>query len=334
MAIEVVNSPAPQTPLGGEIPAFSDVTPSDFMPQAAGIVAALRPSTPEALSVVASRVLTVEPDEDWRTKYAKWGTESGHEVVGVPTVPEALKQLNEGRFDLVITSRQDGLWPHVHTEAQAQGARTVVVSGDTFSLGRISRSTEDAAKERGIEFIRKGGGTRIELGKLFASLGNEDRDDSTANSSKADEHQSYTEYVNGLINRWYPMPTEVDPVAADQPNGEKPERIDYSSPFRIRVTRDSRDPEEYGPAGDLSGQFGVCLGLFNQETLEPDEKGSPLLLTDSGDKIWGDRSWCDPNPEAHADIPFEDQQAALDLYIADIKAKMGIDTPPQTSEDQ
>lgn len=155
--------------------------PSTLIEQAQAIITAHKPLSPEAQSLEAmARILTVEPDEQWRETYAELATEAGHEIVGVPTVAEALDKLRDGQFDLVITSKQEGRWPRVHEAAEAQHARTVVVSGDLFSLGFIRPSAEDVAKERDVEFVSKTGDVREDLMGIFSTLDKEsDNTDST-----------------------------------------------------------------------------------------------------------------------------------------------------------
>jgi len=68
--------------------------------------------------------------------------------------------------------------------------------------------------------------------------------------------------------------------------------IDYSKPFRVRVTMDCRE----GAKVKLDGQYGFCLGLYeypDKERRMPEGASNeeldynPLILTDNGHYIWG-----------------------------------------------
>ena len=100
------------------------------------------------------------------------------------------------------------------------------------------------------------------------------------------------------------------------------DKPDYSKPFRVLILEDSR--EAYGSKGSLTGQYGVCLGMYevphdlsvpadlSRRVLDFDGEGlarklsgsvkrgksgsdledevdlvNPLLLSDVGDYIWG-----------------------------------------------
>ena len=90
---------------------------------------------------------------------------------------------------------------------------------------------------------------------------------------------------------------------------------DYSEPFRVVILEDCRLSEDYGPNGNLTGQRGTCLGeyIMPEDPKGPDlskkatqeqqaasiealldgdesdeiELANPLILSDSGDYIWG-----------------------------------------------
>lgn len=89
---------------------------------------------------------------------------------------------------------------------------------------------------------------------------------------------------------------------------------DYSEPFRVVILQDCRPPEDYGASGNLTEQRGTCLGEYIipknpkvpdlskkatpaqraasiEALLDPErdevELANPLILSDSGDYIWG-----------------------------------------------
>ena len=63
-----------------------------------------------------------------------------------------------------------------------------------------------------------------------------------------------------------PTPDELEEIVQmlkDSANGMTQAGIDkYKTPFLVGIGHDYRDAEEYGPAGDLSGYIGVCLGYY------------------------------------------------------------------------
>jgi len=108
--------------------------------------------------------------------------------------------------------------------------------------------------------------------------------------------------------------------------------IDYSRPFKIRVIQDCRDPTEYGPSGKLDGKYGICLGVYEfpntWKKARNEREGNPLILTDSGDYIWGCQSWWDSHPEEHKIIPLDLQQRVLELHKKLLREQFGIDFNP------
>ncbi|MBI2667850.1 hypothetical protein HYX17_03730 [Candidatus Woesearchaeota archaeon] len=95
--------------------------------------------------------------------------------------------------------------------------------------------------------------------------------------------------------------------------------IDYSKPFRVKVIEDSRHNEELGVYGRQSGKFGICLGYYkypNHWEKADENSGNPLILTDSGDYIWGCECWWDPNPNEKNVIPPDLEAMALEFHKA------------------
>ncbi|MBI4143843.1 hypothetical protein HY486_01180 [Candidatus Woesearchaeota archaeon] len=108
--------------------------------------------------------------------------------------------------------------------------------------------------------------------------------------------------------------------------------IDYSTPFTVRIIQDCRYPEEYGPSGKLDGKYGTCLGLYEfpntwKKARNPDNvlKANPLILTDSGDYIWGAQCWWDPNPKENSAIPLDLLQRVLELHKKLLRKQSGIE---------
>lgn len=102
--------------------------------------------------------------------------------------------------------------------------------------------------------------------------------------------------------------------------------IDYSKPFRVRITQDCREvPKEK----KLDGAYGLCLGLFQypDKTQKFDNPfmGNPLILTEKEEEfIWGCECWWDPNPEDN-DIPLEEQQRLLEVYKKFLRGLLNVD---------
>src|SRR3989338_3090405 len=110
------------------------------------------------------------------------------------------------------------------------------------------------------------------------------------------------------------------------------EQIDYSKPFPVRIVQDNRGPEDLGLSGKLDGKYGMCLGLYEfphtwKETTD-EINGNPLILTNSGDYIWGIDCWWDPHPEEHEKISLDLQQRVLELHKIVLKSQLGIETDP------
>ena len=110
---------------------------------------------------------------------------------------------------------------------------------------------------------------------------------------------------------------------------------DYSKPFKVRILEDCRGPDEYGPSGKLDGHYATCLGDYvypnTWEKSRTEEEGNPLLITNSGDYIWGCECWWDPNPDEHADISLDLMQDAVQLYKANLRKQLGIDPDPSAN---
>lgn len=95
---------------------------------------------------------------------------------------------------------------------------------------------------------------------------------------------------------------------------------DYSRPFRTRIVEDCRED------GDLTGQFGYCLGLYEYPLIDkkmPDGriknsalKYNPLIRTEGGDYIWGCE--CFWVGEDLKDEPLDKLQSALQAHKEDI----------------
>lgn len=102
---------------------------------------------------------------------------------------------------------------------------------------------------------------------------------------------------------------------------------DYSKPFRAIILEDCRNT--YGPAGSLTGQSGVCLGMYkvpdnfsvpddlSKRVLDSNAEGlveklsnedeevdfaNPLILSESGDYIWGAQCYFSASEDL-ADVP-------------------------------
>ena len=105
--------------------------------------------------------------------------------------------------------------------------------------------------------------------------------------------------------------------------------IDYSKPFRVRVIQDCR-----GKSEKLDGQYGLCLGMYKRPNIWEKERiegmGNPLILTDSGEYIWGIECWWDPNPDEH-DIPLGLQKIVLELHKQNLRKQFGIDYDPSVN---
>lgn len=73
-------------------------------------------------------------------------------------------------------------------------------------------------------------------------------------------------------------------IQARVENPDLEEKIDYSQPFRVRIESDCRDTKD-----KLNSQWGTCLGEFDSGL---EEIGiNPLIVTESGQKIWGYECW-------------------------------------------
>lgn len=184
---ELVNSPISYGPVDGSPPASSEITPASFSAQAEAILAVHRenPLGGDGATAMA-RILTVDPNEGWRDSYERHGTASGHEVIGVATILEAIPLLQAGGFDMVITSKHDGRWPKVHALAEEIGARTVLISGEagpTLSGGHA----EEGAKRRELTYLNKGETTYSELQALFDSLNKPAQDEAEASDFDPNE---------------------------------------------------------------------------------------------------------------------------------------------------
>lgn len=174
---ELINSPISHGSADGSPPASSAFIPDAFFAQAEAILASHRENPVGGNDATAmARILTVDPNEGWRDSYNEYGTASGHEVIGVATILEAIPHLRAGGFDMVITSKHDGRWPKVHALAEEIGARTVVISGEAGPT-LFGGHAEESAKRRGLTYLSKGETTYTELQSLFDSLNNPAQDE-------------------------------------------------------------------------------------------------------------------------------------------------------------
>jgi hypothetical protein len=105
----------------------------------------------------------------------------------------------------------------------------------------------------------------------------------------------------------------------------------YSEPFKVRIIQDCRPEEDYGPSGKLDGHYAICLGSYVypniSEKARTAEEGNPLLVTDSGDYIWGCECWWD-SAKDNKDIPLDLQKRCLETYKGLLRKIMGIDVDP------
>lgn len=98
--------------------------------------------------------------------------------------------------------------------------------------------------------------------------------------------------------------------------------IVYAKPFKVRIIQDCRKTDRDRSMQKLDGHYGICLGMYNYPKVwekARGEEGNPLILTDTGEYIWGIECWWDPNPEETKDIPLDLQQRVLELHKANIR---------------
>jgi hypothetical protein len=107
------------------------------------------------------------------------------------------------------------------------------------------------------------------------------------------------------------------------------EEIDYSRPFPVRIVDDVRKPEECGQLGNLSGRYGVCLGLYAWDSEPPRkaqdwEDGNPYIMVHEegvADAIWGVQCWWTKDCD---DIPINLQKEALEEYLKNVRKNAGL----------
>jgi len=104
--------------------------------------------------------------------------------------------------------------------------------------------------------------------------------------------------------------------------------INYSKPFKVRIIEDCRERR-------LDSHYGVCLGLYKYpniwEKSRIETDGNPLILTKSGDYIWGCECWWDPHPEKHKDTDLDLMQKILQIHKEKLRKEFGIDFDPSTN---